>query len=368
MEAALAMFVLAIAVALAIDIGLAYFFGKMAGRKGHNGVAFGILVFFLGLVGMIIVALLPDKVRAEREARQMEALTTALQQQAVRAAGPTAQSGYAALPADAGLPDPQKGVLPGERYEQLLVDDRLYTEGSPVLILASALVKDRQTGAIIVQVKFKSLSDKEIEAVIIDVSAEDITGGRLPGVEGFQYLDLGAVREDVFGSKVPVHMPDTRTRSFDISIRKVVFTDLSSWEPGARSEWLDAPPRQRLKEVLGDSGLIEQYRRDTYHMATYVPEQFSDLWFCTCRGTNRNDEGTCCRCGLARSLVFGSLDLTGLGARLAQYREEEWREQQERDLAERKRAEDEKKKNIIWLAVVAFIVVLLAAAYFYWVW
>jgi hypothetical protein len=52
---------------LAVDIALAVVFGRMAGRKGYSAAGFGFLVFFIGVIGMIIVAVLPDKAAARRQ-------------------------------------------------------------------------------------------------------------------------------------------------------------------------------------------------------------------------------------------------------------------------------------------------------------
>ena len=43
--------------------------------------------------------------------------------------------------------------------------NNLYTQDSPLLIAAGALLKDNQTGNILAQIKFRSLSNKEIKAI-----------------------------------------------------------------------------------------------------------------------------------------------------------------------------------------------------------
>ena len=65
-----------------------------------------------------------------------------------------------------------------ERYSRLFsLKENLYSEGSPVVIAAGALLKDNQTG-------------KELE-----------------GVSEYQYLDLNEARDAEFGQKQAITTP-----------------------------------------------------------------------------------------------------------------------------------------------------------------
>ena len=62
-----------------------------------------------------------------------------------------------------------------ERFERLYKSpDNLYISGSPVIISAGSLLKDSQTGSIIVQLKFHSVSENAIKAVKVSLSAFDV--------------------------------------------------------------------------------------------------------------------------------------------------------------------------------------------------
>jgi cadmium resistance protein CadD (predicted permease) len=310
--------VLFITVALGVDIILAIVFGKMAARKGYSAIGFGILVFFLGLVGMIVVAVLPDKARAERE----EALVSALQSHAVGAAG-SGQTSATRLTAVAKLPDPEYKLATPGRYERLSQNRAMYyTSGSPIIEMASALLKDTQTGAIIAQTKFKNISDKPITAVVVDIDAEDVTGEQLQGIYNFQYLDITASRGKSFGGEIPVHLPDTRTRSFTLHTHKVLFADGSFWEPAAEAEW-EPIPRKTLKRALGEQELVEQYRRETTTLAKLVPARFSDIWLCACGEINHGDDRFCYNCGLGADQTDHTLHKAELKAQLAEFQKRE---------------------------------------------
>lgn len=66
---------LAVAVAvLVIDFVVAKKFAKIAEMKGHDGYAYFYYVFFLGIVGMLMVVALPDNDVEENTARILDIL------------------------------------------------------------------------------------------------------------------------------------------------------------------------------------------------------------------------------------------------------------------------------------------------------
>jgi hypothetical protein len=288
-----------------------------------------------------VVVALPDKTREARE----EALVAALQSQ-------TAGTTVAAWPAaGVALPDPQ-GPAPQGRYERLSVDGlTLYASGAPLVILASALLKDTQSGAVVAQAKFKSISDKPLAAVVVDLHAKDITGEQLQGLDNFQYLDLAAGRGVVFGIETPAYLPDARTRGLAVCVRKAVFADGSSWDATAETYWEPVFPQQELTDVFGSWELAGQYCRDTNEQAKFAPVESSDLWFCACGEINHAGEEACHSCDLSLEQAMRSLEQAGLESRLAQFEE-----------ARRCEEEERRKKAIRTGTIVAGIAVVLVAA------
>ena len=138
-----------------------------------------------------------------------------------------------------------------ERYTRLYsLPENLYTPGAPVVIAAGALLKDNQTGKTLAQIKFKSISEKQIKAVKISVSAFDVAGKELEGVAEYQYLDLTATRNSEFGQKQAVLLPDAVTRSFEAKCTDVVFGDGTVWNAATNAKWLPFP-RHRHRSVRG---------------------------------------------------------------------------------------------------------------------
>lgn len=112
-----------------------------------------------------------------------------------------------------------------ERYTRLFsLQENLHQSGCPVLISAGALLKDNSTGKLIVQLKFRNISDQNIKAVKIKIHAFDTAGIALKGIESFSYLDLNAEQDEEFGSKTPVVLPDKTSRSFSVEILAVAYS------------------------------------------------------------------------------------------------------------------------------------------------
>lgn len=219
-----------------------------------------------------------------------------------------------------------------ERYTRLFaLEENLYSDGSPVVISAGALLKDNQTGAVLAQLKIRNIGGKTIKAAAVRITCFDTVGKPLEGTAEKEYLDLTAGRDEEFGQKSLVSLPDTSARSFSVAVTWVAFSDNTVWN--ASEEELSALPKQdSLSEVFGDEELVKQYRLKYGAGIKSFPRKYKDLWFCACGAFNHPDEEVCHVCGqkLAALLPF---DAEALKA------EKDKRLQKEAD--ERRRAEEQ---------------------------
>ena len=168
-----------------------------------------------------------------------------------------------------------------DRFERLFsLPNDLFTNDTPIIIMAGALLKDQQTGAIIAQIKFQSLSNKTIKAVKLSLSAYDITGKQVTGVEDYQYLDMAVNTGEVFGAEKAIIMPNYNSRSFAIVSIMVVFSDNSTWE--CQGNMLYSLPAPQLLNTKISTELIQQYKIATTEQANYVPQELGVAWRCTC--------------------------------------------------------------------------------------
>lgn len=230
-----------------------------------------------------------------------------------------------------------------ERYTRLFVmEENLYSEGSPVAISAGALLRDNKTGGVLVQLKIKNITPKTIKAAIVRVSTFDSFGKPIDGVVEKEYLDLTAVRDGEFGQKDLISLPNAAARAFTAVVTCVGFADGTVWNY-AGAEQTALPRPKPLAGVLGDPELQKQYRLKYGTKAQVFPEEYKDIWFCTCGALCRADEAFCHTCGQKRA-VLESFDREALTAekdeRLKAEAEED-RRAAERAEAARKKAEEE---------------------------
>ena len=205
-----------------------------------------------------------------------------------------------------------------ERYTRLFsLSEDLYTANAPVMIAAGALLKDNQTGKTLAQLKFKSLSEKNIKALKVTVAASDVSGNALTGVDEYQYLDLAVERNETFGQKQAIYLPDAVTRSIAAKCTEVIFEDGTVWKAAEDAIWNTLPEQETIDDCLKE--LAAQYQRDTSRLSKYALLEHEDLWLCTCGAINHNEEAACHRCNYEKAELLKAMDVEGLQARKADY-------------------------------------------------
>ena len=224
-----------------------------------------------------------------------------------------------------------------ERFQKLFsLPPLLYTESAPVLLAAGALQKDSQTGKVIGQLKFRSISPKQIRGLKTELQPLDMGGRPLGEPLSHSYLDLQAARDADFGQQEPIFLPNAEARSIQARATEVFFADGSSWAAPVGADWEPLPATESLESGLGDGELVKQYKIRYGEKATQLPLRHGNLWLCACGAVNRADEPRCHRCSLAIDELLGC-DLQELtrekDERLA-------REKAEREAAEKKAIEE----------------------------
>lgn len=244
-----------------------------------------------------------------------------------------------------------------ERYTKLFaLPENLYAAGSPVVIAAGALLKDNQTGKVIAQLKMRNISQKPIKAAKVSIHPLDTVGNPLGEKIEYQYLDLNAARDEDFGQKAPVALPDAATRSFTASVEEIVFADNSIWTSTCEPwEVLDTPGSLRS---ISDTELIKQFRMKYGNNCKNLPLLHKDLWYCACGELNRQGEAECHRCQKSLALLE-QIDMDELR------KERDTRVAAEKEQAEKEAAAAKahaKKMGKITAIVVPILVVLIVAA------
>lgn len=195
-----------------------------------------------------------------------------------------------------------------ERFAQLYkLPGNLYVAGAPIIIAAGTLLLDTETENIVAQLKFHSVSDKQIKAIKVSLAAYDISEAMLTGIDNYQYLDLSVRQGQYFGSNKAIVFPSAITRSFSFKSISVVFGDKTSWEWDA-AEGLEALPLPTpLYSVLKNRDVEQQYRLVTNKQAANVPVVHKDLWLCSCGEANKGN--ACTKCCLEKELAFRAFNI-----------------------------------------------------------
>lgn len=194
-----------------------------------------------------------------------------------------------------------------KRYERLYeLPCGLYAAEAPVLIRSGALLLDRRSHNLLVQLKFYNLDPAAVTALMVLLDFPDQPGETLTR----SYRNLYAAQDEAFGQDAAVLVPWRNVRSFRVRLKRVDFSDGTYWEDEGAA-WKPLPKPKSLAEAYGGEELAQQYRIRYGTDCVYVPEDYGGLWQCTCGALNRGEEKNCRRCGRNGAAYFG-VDITAL--------------------------------------------------------
>lgn len=189
------------------------------------------------------------------------------------------------------------------RYEKVFtLTPKLYVKGSPVIIEAGALQKDNVNGNVIAQLKFKSISAKVIKALTVKIVALDVSGNPIGEEIEHQYLDLTVQRNENFGSKEAIILPDNTAREFWAYVTDIVFFD-NTLISLKKSYWNPLPPQEDLN-IETDDDIERNFFSQKFRKQII---DYKDLWLCSCEGINHIGEKKCFTCGNLYD-VMGNFD------------------------------------------------------------
>ncbi len=227
----------------------------------------------------------------------------------------------------------------------------------PLVLENTALIIDRRKDKLFARCTFRSITDKPIKAVLVEISCQDVWGSTLGEPITSQYLDLKTKRETKFGQTSPIDLPDKTTRRIRVSVKKVLFADDSVVSGG--DVLLTMPAPILLSQHLRSKELAAEYARETTPKAQYVPEYTDTYWRCTCGAINDAADDKCHLCDCSKELLNTALNAemlnTNMVAFVEQKRVAEERAQAEqaeriRIAEEQVRIEQEKKAQEIMIA------------------
>ncbi len=182
-----------------------------------------------------------------------------------------------------------------ERYSKLFsLPENLYTTGAPVVIAAGALLKDNQSGNVLAQLKLQNINSQTIKAAAVQIFPMDTAGDAIDETATYQYLDLNAGRDEFFGQKTAIPLPNAATRSFSVIVTEIIFSNNEKWI-AEEAKW--RPLKKPTSIGWGDPELVKQFHRDYGGYSNNMLLEDTDLWICVCGAINRSGETCCHRCG-----------------------------------------------------------------------
>lgn len=247
----------------------------------------------------------------------------------------------------------QKPEQPARRFETLFESEPNTIQGNvPVLIEKLSLIIDHQNESLMARCFFRSLTEKPIMALLVDVVCTDVWGKQAESVEGFQFLDLKTKRDSTFGQTKPIPIPDSATRVIEVVIKKVLYTDRTTVD--ASSDVSVLPKQETLETFFGTAELAKEYARESNERAKYTTVEGDHYWRCACGAINSNEESKCYRCNAEKAhlisllnveLISSNLEVFKEEKRLKAEREQAEREEQLRQAEERMRSAQEEKER-----------------------
>lgn len=233
------------------------------------------------------------------------------------------------------------------QQQEMLYEDSPNTiqENIPVLLEKVSLYHDPQTGNLVTKCAFRSLTEKSLLAMLVNVRCTDVWGTPTDSVEGFQYLDLRTTREMIFGQDKKIPIPNPATRFVEIEIKKVIFADRSLAEASTNKAVL--PAQQPLLSFFGSEALTNEYLRETGIDAQNTITEGGGYWRCTCGAINDESESNCYRCTANKSKLLALQNIELISANLEAH-QKEMQEKADQERAEREafRRQTEEKERL----------------------
>lgn len=240
-------------------------------------------------------------------------------------------------------------------YEKVFsAEPELYAIGCPVIIEAGALQKSTKTNKIYAQLKFKNIGKKDIKALKVSINIFDPASISLNKNFVYQYLDCNAKRDDNFGQRTLIELPDDAARSFVTEITEILFEDGTILSEHF-TNFIPVPHKSSLEEEIGKE-LTSQYICEVGAGAAFKPFICNDLWICTCGAVNCQDEEECHICLKKKTTQLEALNIENLQAK-KQVKEIKLKaEQEQKELVRLAEAKKKKTTVAITISVTLFLI------------
>lgn len=137
-----------------------------------------------------------------------------------------------------------------------------YSQNSPVIARAGALLKDNETSSVLIQLKLENITEQIIKSLKIKLSIFDIEGKAIQTDIEHQYFNLSAGYGDTFGQNTPVVINNFSACKFEIT-EMIVMSDNSTWT--STQKYISVPTQESFLLNISDTQLFNKFISEINH-------------------------------------------------------------------------------------------------------
>lgn len=223
-----------------------------------------------------------------------------------------------------------------ERYTQMKqFFPNTFLEGSELQLEKGAILWDTIYQRMLIQLKFRSLSQQELKSAYIRYTFYDAEGGIVE--EGnFAYIDVNCAPGESFGTRMPIVSESEFIRDIHLTIEKAVWSDNSVTDFTACKE-SEIEPQSLAIETLSKEAMELMAENRGIQLGalkeTRVPRKITeDVWQCFCSAYTTGDVCPQCHSKKVEALLYSNRE--ALDAVIGEIRERKEKENQRKKLLE----------------------------------
>ena len=139
------------------------------------------------------------------------------------------------------------------------------------------------------QLKYRSICSRPIRAIKVLITGYDMAKAVVCREE-HQYLDLEIGRDEYWGSKEAVYLPDRSVRSYSAAVLAVYYADGGSYVSDSQ-RWEPLQEQAGLDTKLWDKELAKQYRIDTTPKSVFAMPRVGKVMEVICASAPHRGQG-----------------------------------------------------------------------------
>ncbi len=192
----------------------------------------------------------------------------------------------------------------------------LWFEGSPVALCSTMLALDIDKAELFASAKFLNVHPDNIKTVCFDIICYDAVRQTIACIADVAYTGFDVPRNEEFGYKRRVPIPDPQTRSVEFVLKNVSATNGDTWINDSNHPFDTSLEQKSIFTVQGDlhKQFVEICSRGNIDdsVFSFQPVFKDSYWMCGCGCFNLAKEEECFYCGVGQAWLKRNSDLSTL--------------------------------------------------------